>query len=49
MICFNIVKRTPGDVVKVVKLPTNLSTTAVHRYGHNSFKLHGLPIPLVSV
>ena len=45
MICFNIAKRTPGDAVKVVKLPTNLSTTAVHRYGQNSFKLHGLPVP----
>ena len=45
MICFNIAKRTPDDAVKVVKLPTNLSTTAVHRYGQNLFKLHGLPIP----
>jgi len=44
-VCFNIAKRTPGDAVKSVNLPTNLSTPAVHSYGPCSFKLHGLPIP----
>ena len=44
-VCFNIAKRTPGDAVKVVNLPTNLSTPVVHSYGQNSFKFHGLPIP----
>lgn len=45
MVCFNLAKRAPGDAVKVVNLPSNLSTEAVFRYSANSFKLHGIPIP----
>ena len=45
MMCFNLVKRAPGDAISVVKLPTNLTTNITHCYGHNSFKLHGLPFP----
>ena len=29
----------------VVKLPSNLTVDTTHRYGPNTFKLHGLPIP----
>ena len=45
MVCFNIAKRTPGNAISVVKLPTNLTTNITHCYGSNSFKLHGLPLP----
>ena len=48
MICFNIAKRSPGNAVKVVKLPINLSEDPTHCYGTNSFKLHGLPSPPVN-
>lgn len=44
-VCVNRCKQCPGDAVSVVKLPTNLTTDTTHRYGVNSFKLHGLPIP----
>ena len=43
--CVNRCKQTPGDAVSVVKLPANLETDTTHRYGPNSFKLHGLPQP----
>jgi ATP-binding cassette subfamily E protein 1 len=44
--CVNRCKQCPDDkVVSIVKLPTNLTTNIVHRYGPNAFKLHGLPIP----
>ena len=45
MMCFNLAKRTPGDSISVVKLPTNLTTNVTHCYGPNSFKIHGLPAP----
>ena len=45
MVCFNLAKRAPGNAVKVVNLPSNLTTEAVYRYGPNSFKLHGIPVP----
>ena len=45
MVCFNLAKRAPGDAVRVVNLPSNLTTEAVYRYGPNSFKLHGIPVP----
>mmetsp|Transcript_9637 Transcript_9637/g.10804 ORF Transcript_9637/g.10804 Transcript_9637/m.10804 type:complete len:752 (-) Transcript_9637:306-2561(-) len=44
-VCVNRCKQAPGDAVSVVKLPTNLSTNTTHRYGPNTFKLHGLPVP----
>ncbi|CAB9525226.1 sub-family E member 1 [Seminavis robusta] len=44
-VCVNRCKQCPGDAVSVVKLPTNLTTNTTHRYGPNSFKLHGLPVP----
>jgi len=44
-VCVNRCKQCPGDAVSVVKLPTNLTANTTHRYGPNSFKLHGLPVP----
>jgi len=44
-VCVNRCKQCPGDAVSVVKLPSNLETDTTHRYGVNSFKIHGLPIP----
>lgn len=44
-VCLNRCKQCPGDAVSVVKLPTNLTTNVIHRYGPNAFKLHGLPVP----
>jgi len=43
--CLNRAKHCPDNATKVVKLPANLSSDTVHRYGPNSFKLHGLPMP----
>lgn len=43
--CLNRAKHCPDDAVKIVNLPTNLTTNQTHRYGPNSFKLHGLPTP----
>ncbi|VVU94318.1 ABC transporter [seawater metagenome] len=45
MVCFNSAKRSPGNAVSVVKLPTNLQTNVTYCYGKNSFKIHGLPTP----
>ena len=45
MTCFNIAKRTPGDAVMVVKLPSNLTADTTYQYGPNTFKLHGIPTP----
>jgi len=44
-VCVTLCKQAPGDAVSVVKLPTNLTTDTTHKYGPNSFKLHGLPAP----
>ena len=44
-VCVNRCKQCPGDAVSVVKLPTNLTTNIIHKYGPNAFKLHGLPVP----
>ena len=46
-VCVNRCKQCPGaaGTVSVVKLPTNLTSNVSHRYGPNSFKLHGLPLP----
>ena len=43
--CLNRAKHCPGDAVTIVNLPANLQTNTTHRYGLNSFKLHGLPTP----
>jgi len=43
--CVTRCKQAPGDAISVVKLPSNLTTDTTHRYGPNSFKLHGLPAP----
>ena len=43
--CVSRCKQCPGDAVSVIKLPSNLSTDTTHKYGPNSFKLHGLPAP----
>ena len=45
MMCFNLAKRSPGNAISVVKLPTNLQTNITYCYGKNCFKLHGLPSP----
>mmetsp|Transcript_24982 Transcript_24982/g.41465 ORF Transcript_24982/g.41465 Transcript_24982/m.41465 type:complete len:677 (-) Transcript_24982:234-2264(-) len=44
-VCVTRCKQCPGGAVSVVKLPSNLTTDTTHRYGPNSFKIHGLPIP----
>lgn len=38
-------KQTPDNAVKIINLPAGLDTNVTHRYGENSFKLHGLPTP----
>jgi len=43
--CLNRAKRCPDNAAKVVKLPGNLETELIHKYGDNSFQLHGLPMP----
>jgi ATP-binding cassette subfamily E protein 1 len=43
--CLNRAKRCPDNAARVVKLPGNLETELVHKYGENSFELHGLPMP----
>lgn len=43
--CLTRAKHCPGGAVSIVKLPTNLTTNMTHRYGENSFVLHGLPTP----
>jgi len=43
--CLNRAKRCPDDAAKVVKLPGNLETELIHKYGENAFQLHGLPMP----
>lgn len=35
----------PFGAIKIINIPTNLTTQVTHRYGENSFKLHRLPIP----
>lgn len=43
--CGGCIKACPYKAIKIINLPKNLSTQTTHRYGPNSFKLHGLPIP----
>jgi len=43
--CINRASKCPDDAVKIVKVPTNMTTDTTHLYGLNMFKLHGLPQP----
>lgn len=43
--CLLRAKKCPSDAIRIVNLPTNLETDCTHRYGPNTFKLHGLPSP----
>ena len=43
--CLNRAKHCPGEAVKIINLPHNLETNITHKYGINSFKMHGLPTP----
>ena len=43
--CGICVKACPFKAIYIVNLPEELEKDAVHRYGPNSFKLYGLPIP----
>lgn len=43
--CLNRAKRCPGEALRIINLPLNLTTNVTHQYGLNSFKLHGLPTP----
>ena len=43
--CGICVKKCPFNAVNIINLPANLESRTVHRYGPNSFKLHGLPTP----
>ena len=44
--CLARAKRCPTNgAVRIVNLPAELTTGVIHRYGPNSFKLHGLPSP----
>jgi ATP-binding cassette subfamily E protein 1 len=43
--CINRASKCPDDAVKIVKVPTNMTTDTTHLYGMNQFKLHGLPQP----
>ena len=43
--CLNRAKRCPGEALRIINLPSNLTTNVTHQYGLNSFKLHGLPTP----
>jgi len=44
-VCLTRAKLCPGGAVKIVNLPSNLTTNTTHQYGSNGFKLHGLPMP----
>jgi len=43
--CLNRAKRCPGGALRIINMPSNLTTNVTHQYGLNSFKLHGLPTP----
>ncbi|GAB6148763.1 ribosome biogenesis/translation initiation ATPase RLI [Stetteria hydrogenophila] len=43
--CGLCVKACPFKAISIVNLPEELEEEAVHRYGPNSFKLYGLPVP----
>jgi ATP-binding cassette subfamily E protein 1 len=43
--CGICVKACPFKAIYIVNVPEELEEEAIHRYGPNSFKLYGLPIP----
>ena len=43
--CGICVKKCPFNAIYVVNLPDELEKMVVHRYGINTFKLYGLPLP----
>lgn len=40
--CVNV---CPFGAIKIVKVPTNIGSEIIHRFGPNTFKLHRLPAP----
>ena len=43
--CLVRAKLCPGDAVKIINLPEELSTDMIHRYSLNGFRLFRLPTP----
>ena len=43
--CGACVRECPYNAIQIINLPKTLTSKTSHRYGPNSFKLHGLPIP----
>eukprot|EP00093_Oithona_nana_P006437 06437.XXX_286399_288612_1 [CDS] Oithona nana genome sequencing. len=43
--CGICVRKCPFEAVRIINLPSNLSSQTTHRYSANSFKLHRLPVP----
>ena len=41
-----ICAKAAPDAIKIIKLPEELTTTPIHRYGKNKFALYSLPTPL---
>ena len=41
-----ICAKAAPDAIKIIKLPEELTTTPIHRYGENKFSLYSLPTPL---
>lgn len=38
-------KKCPFEAITIINLPGDLESRTTHRFGPNSFKLHGLPMP----
>lgn len=43
--CAICVKKCPFEAISIINLPKSLESRTTHRFGPNSFKLHGLPMP----
>ena len=43
--CGICVHKCPFEAIKIIGLPEELEEKIVHRYGVNSFRLYGLPVP----
>lgn len=43
--CGICVKKCPFEAITIINLPGDLESRTTHRFGPNSFKLHGLPMP----
>ncbi|MEM4262914.1 MAG: ribosome biogenesis/translation initiation ATPase RLI [Thermoplasmata archaeon] len=43
--CGICVHKCPFEAIKIIGLPEELEEKTVHRYGLNSFRLYGLPVP----